>query len=87
VDLYKKKDVSLPKTKYLYLRWTNSFCLSFRFEYGIIERRTQVIYEIYLYSSILFYNTWLTLLPKFSDLQHNIISTVGLATLTGLHNY
>ena len=46
VDLYKKKDMSLPKTKYLYLRWTNSFNLSFRFEYEIIERRTQVIYEI-----------------------------------------
>ena len=59
VDLYKKKDVSLPKTKYLYLRWTNSFSLSFRFEYGIIERRTQVIYEISYgrttYNTILWY--------------------------------
>jgi len=34
----KKTDVSLSKTKYLYLLWTNSFNLSFRFEYGIIER-------------------------------------------------
>ena len=42
----KRKAVSLPTTKYLYLLWTNSFYLYFRFEYGIIEKRTQVIYEI-----------------------------------------
>jgi hypothetical protein len=80
----KRKAVSLPTTKYLYLLWTNSFYLYFRFEYGIIEKRTQVIYEIsygitkHLSNTILSrqlcYPSWFTQLPKFSFLLHNIIS-------------